>query len=78
MTYCMRLLTRYCKPGEVARSDVRASTWYADDRVFDDHVRQHFFVEICHEILSTVVLSLPLIQLLTKGTGYPLAMIKQT
>ena len=69
MTYSMRLLTRYCKPGVVARSDVRASTWYADGRVFDDHIRQHSFVEIGHEILSTAVLSLPLIQLLTKETG---------
>ena len=69
MTYNMRLLTRYCKPGAIARSDVRASTWYADDRVFDNHVRQHYFVGIGHEILSTTVLSRPLIQLLTKGTG---------
>ena len=52
MTYSMRLLTRYCKPGAVARSDVRASTWYADGRVYDDHVRQHSCVEIGHEILS--------------------------
>ena len=66
MTYNMRLLTSYCKPGSVAHSDVRASTWYADGRVFDDHVRQHSFVEIGYEILSTAVLSLPLIQLLTK------------
>ena len=63
MTYSMRLLTR-CR-----HSVVRASTWYADDRVFDDHVRQHSFVEIGHEIFSTCVLSLSLIQLLRKGTG---------
>ena len=69
MIYSMRLLTRYCKPGAVASSDVHASTWYADGRVFDDHVRQHSCVEIGHEILSTAVLSLPLIPLLTKGTG---------
>ena len=69
MTYSMRLLTRYCNPGAVARSDVRASTWYADGLVFDDHVRQHSLVEIGHEIFSTAVLSLLLIQLLTKGTG---------
>ena len=69
MTFSMRLLTRYCKPGAVARSDVRASPWYADGRVFGDHVRQHSFVEIGHEIFSTAVLSLPLIPLLTKGTG---------
>ena len=68
MTYSIRLLTRYCKPGAVACSDVRMSTWYADGRVFDDQIWQHYFVEIGH-ILSTAVLSLPLIQLLTKGTG---------
>ena len=69
MTYRMHLLTRYCKPGVVASSDVHASTWYADGRVFDDHVRQHSFIEICHEMLSTAVLSLPLVQLLTKGSS---------
>ena len=52
-----------------ARSDVRASTWYADGRMFDDHVRQHSVVKIGHETHSTAVLALPLIQLLTKGTG---------
>ena len=65
----MRLLTRYCKPGAVACSDVRVSTWYADGRVFDDHVWQHSFVETGHEVFSTAVLSLLLIYLRTKGTG---------
>ena len=69
MTYSMRLLTRFCKPGAVARSDVCVSTWYSDGRVFDYHVRQYSFVEIGDEIFSTAVLSRPLIQLLTKGTG---------
>ena len=71
MTYSMTLclLIRYCKPDAVARSDVLASTWCADGRVFDDHVQQHSFVQIGLEILSTSVLSLPLIQLLTKETG---------
>ena len=70
MTYSMRLLTRYCKPGAVACSDLLASIWYAAGRVFDDDVLQHSFVEIGHEILfSMAVLSLPVIQLLTKGTG---------
>ena len=68
MTCSMRLLARYCKPGAIARSDVRASTWYAGGRLFDDHVRQHSFVKIGHEIFSTAVLSLPLLQILTKGT----------
>ena len=61
MTYSIRLLAMYCKPGAVARSDVRASTCYADGRVFDDNVWQHSFVEIGHEIFSTAVLSLKLI-----------------
>ena len=63
------LYKAFRKPGAVARSDVPASTLYADGRVFDYHVRQHSFVEIGHEIFSTAVLSLPLIQLLTKGSG---------
>ena len=45
MTYSMRLSLRYCKPGAGARLDVRASTWYVDGRVFDDHVRHHSSVE---------------------------------
>ena len=39
-----------------------ASTWYADGRGFDPHIRQHSFVEIGHEKVSTAILSLPLIQ----------------
>ena len=35
-----------------------ASEWVR----FDPHVRQHSFVEIGHEIISTAILSLPLIQ----------------
>ena len=31
-------------------------------RGFDPRVRQHSFVEIGHEIISTAILSLPLIQ----------------
>ena len=69
MIYSMRLLTRYCKPGAITRSDVLASTWYADGRVFDDHIWQHSFVGIGHELFSTAGLSLPLIQFLMKGTS---------
>ena len=36
--------------------------WCADGRGFDPHVRQHSFVVIGHEIISTVILSLPLIK----------------
>ena len=39
-----------------------ASAWYADGRGFDLHVRKHSFVEIGHEIISTAILSPPLIQ----------------
>ena len=39
-----------------------ASAWYADGHRFDPHVRQHSFVEIGHEIISTAILSLPLIE----------------
>ena len=39
-----------------------ASAWYTDGRGFDPHARQHFFAENGHEIISTVMLSLPLIQ----------------
>ena len=38
------------------------STWYADGRGFDPHVWQHSFVEFVHEIISTAILSFPLIQ----------------
>ena len=39
-----------------------SSAWYADGREFDHPVRQFFFVEIGHEIISTAILPLPLIQ----------------
>ena len=38
------------------------SAWYADSRGLDPHVQRHSFVEIGHEIISTVILPLPLIQ----------------
>ena len=47
-----------------------ASAWHADNRGFDPRVWQHSFVEIGHEIISTTILSLPLIQvgqLMSKG-----------
>ena len=44
-------------------SSVRcASARRADGRGFDPRIRQHAFVEIGHEIISTAILSLPLIQ----------------
>ena len=39
-----------------------ASAWYAGGRGFDPQIRQHSFVEIGHEIISTANLSLPLVQ----------------
>ena len=39
-----------------------ASAWYADCRGFDPHIRQYSFVEVGHKEISTVILSLPLIQ----------------
>ena len=39
-----------------------ASAWYSDGCGFDPRVRQHSYVEIGHEIISTAILSLPLIQ----------------
>ena len=36
--------------------------WRPEDRGFNPRGRQHSFVEIDHEIFSTVILSLPLIQ----------------
>ena len=48
--------------GRVRYSIGCASAWYADDREFDPHVRKYSFVEIEHKIISTAILSLPLIQ----------------
>ena len=39
-----------------------ASAWHADGREFDPRVRQHSFLEVGHEIISTAIASLPLIQ----------------
>ena len=54
-------LTDHQKAGR--GSSVRsASTWYADGHGYDPHVQQHSLVEIGHEIISTAILALPLIQ----------------
>ena len=39
------------------------SDWSSEDRGLDPPVRQHSFVVIGHEIISTAILALPLIQL---------------
>ena len=36
--------------------------WYSGGRDLDPHVRQHSFVQMGHEIISTAIISLPLIQ----------------
>ena len=38
------------------------SDWYSESHGFDPPIRQNFFVEIGHEMISTAILSLPLIQ----------------
>ena len=49
------------RPGSSVR---HASSWYSDGHVFDPPVRQkHTFLDIDHEIISTAILSLRLIQL---------------
>ena len=49
-------------PTSVAQLDV-PSDWRPGGRVFNSRRgRQHSFVEIDHEIFSTIILSLPLIQ----------------
>ena len=45
-------------PGPIARLDA----WHADGRGFDPRDRQHFVVGTGHEIISTAILFLPLIQ----------------
>ena len=39
-----------------------ASAWYVDGLGFNPYICQHSFVEFGHEIISTAILSLPLIQ----------------
>ena len=52
----------YTKPAPVAQLDA-SSDWRPGGRGFNPRLgRQHSFVEIDHEIFSTVILSLPLIQ----------------
>ena len=43
------------------RSIRSTSACYAEGCRFDPHVRQHFFMEFGHEIISKAILSLPLI-----------------
>ena len=46
-------------PGSLVRCGF---AWYSDGWRFDPAVRQHFFMETGHEVTSTAILSLPLIQ----------------
>ena len=45
-----------------ARSIGCATAWHVDSCRFDPLVRQHSFLEIGHEIISTAILPVPLIQ----------------
>ena len=55
-------VTKTCLPASVAQLDA-PSDWRPGGRGFiPRRGRQHSFVEIDHEIFSTVILSLPLIQ----------------
>ena len=54
--FCIKYLA------ERGSSDGCVSAWFSDSLGFDPHVWQHSLVEICHEIISTAILSLPLIQ----------------
>ena len=59
---CIIILTKMCVPASVAQLDA-PSDWRPGGRGFNPRRgRQHSFVEIDHEIFSTVILSLPLIQ----------------
>ena len=49
-------------PAGPGRSPRCASDGYADGRGFNPRARQHSFVEIGYEIISTAILFLPLIQ----------------
>ena len=60
LTHCR--LNELLRPASVAQLDA-PSDWRPGDRGFNPRRgRQHYFVEIGHEIFSTVILSLPLIQ----------------
>ena len=61
-THAFRLVWRYAYLASVAQLDA-PSDWRPEGRGFNPRrSRQHSFVEIDHEIFSTVILSLPLIQ----------------
>ena len=54
----IQCLTYDSGPGSLV---VCASAWYGDGRGFDHWIRQHSFVEMGHEIISTAILIQPLI-----------------
>ena len=66
---CWHLKERICSPGEQILTIYSsgavgsASDWWSEGRGFDPRrVLQHSFVEIDHELFSSVILTLPLIQ----------------
>ena len=60
--HCNHVLLLFVKPASVAQLNA-PSDWRPGGRGFNPRRgRQHSFVEFDHEIFSTVILSLPLIQ----------------
>ena len=51
-----------CYVAEPGSSVGSVSAWHADGRGFDPRLRQQSFMEAGHEIISTAILSLVLIQ----------------
>ena len=60
----MEALFEHSRPGPAAQLDVHPtlSDWYSGGYGFDPPVRQHFSMQIGHKIISTAILSLPLVQ----------------
>ena len=62
MAFELNVFILWCSPASVAQLDA-PSDWRPGGRGFNPgRGRQHSFVAIDHEIFSTVILSLPLIQ----------------
>ena len=62
---CITTSSGIIEPSMVALLDAlpsSTSAWYADNRKIDRYIRQHSFMEFGHEIISTTILSLLLIQ----------------
>ena len=62
MCKCLFLMFVILQDVHTGSSLGSASAWYADGRGFDPRVRQHSFIEFGYKIISTAILSLPLVQ----------------